>query len=160
MMIDLDHFKLINDRHGHQVDDDVLRGVGAAIAAGLRGSDIVMRYGGEEFLVAIADVDERTLSASAERIRDRINVLTVADGSGGTASVTTSVGIAVSTSADSLESLIARADGALYAAKAAGRDRIVFRHAGDGGVPAIRAQRRTDDVARRRAGRARAPRRG
>jgi diguanylate cyclase (GGDEF)-like protein len=130
MMIDLDHFKPINDRHGHQVGDDVLRGVGAAIAAGMRGSDIVMRYGGEEFLVAIADVDERTLTASAERIRDRINALAVADGSGGTVSVTTSVGIAVSTSADSLESLIARADGALYAAKANGRDRVVFRRAG------------------------------
>ena len=96
----------------------------------MRGSDIVMRYGGEEFLVAIADVDESTLTASAERVRDRIRALRVADGSGGTVSVTTSVGIALSTPADSLESLIARADGALYAAKAAGRDRVVFRHAG------------------------------
>ena len=132
MMIDLDHFKLINDRHGRRVGDDVLRGVGAAIAAGLRGSDIVMRYGGEEFLVAIADVDERALTASAERVRGRIDALTVANGSGSRGSVTTSVGIALSTSADGLESLIARADGALYAAKAAGRDRVVFRPPPDG----------------------------
>ena len=129
MMLDLDHFKTVNDRHGHQVGDDVLREAGAAIAAGMRGGDIVMRYGGEEFLVAIADVDESTLTASAERVIDRIRALSVADASGGTVSVTTSVGIAVSTSADSLESLIARADGALYAAKAAGRDRVVFQHA-------------------------------
>ena len=129
MMIDLDHFKSVNDRHGHLVGDDVLRAVGAAIGAATRGGDIVMRYGGEEFLVALVDVDEAMMTASAERVSDRIRGLTVPDGTGGTVAVTTSVGIALSTSADILESLIARADRALYAAKAAGRDRIVLEHA-------------------------------
>ncbi len=129
MMIDLDHFKSVNDHHGHLVGDDVLRAVGAAIGAATRGGDIVMRYGGEEFLVALVDVDEAMMTASAERVSDRIRGLTVPDGTGGTVAVTTSVGIALSTSADILESLIARADRALYAAKAAGRDRIVLEHA-------------------------------
>ncbi len=79
MMLDLDHFKTINDQHGHQVGDDVLRATGAAIAAGMRVGDIVMRYGGEEFLIAIADVDERAVTASAERISDRIRGLSVPD---------------------------------------------------------------------------------
>jgi diguanylate cyclase (GGDEF)-like protein len=129
MMLDLDHFKLVNDRYGHQVGDDVLRAAGAAIAAATRGGDIVMRYGGEEFLIALVGVDERVLAASAERISDRIRGLTVPDGVGGIMAITTSVGITPSTSADSVESLIARADGALYAAKAAGRDRVVLEHA-------------------------------
>jgi diguanylate cyclase (GGDEF)-like protein len=141
MMLDLDHFKMVNDQHGHQVGDDVLRATGAAIAGAMRAGDIVMRYGGEEFLIAIADVDERILTASAERVSDRIRALTVPDSGGGTVAATPSVGIAVSTSADSLESLIARADQALYAAKAAGRDRVVFEPAPEAttALPAIRA---------------------
>ena len=99
----------------------------------MRVSDIVMRYGGEEFLIAIADVDESALTASAERVSDRIRGLSVASGTSGAVSVTPSVGIAVSTSADSLESLIARADRALYAAKAAGRNCVVFQDA----LPAV-----------------------
>ena len=126
MMIDLDHFKQVNDRHGHQVGDDVLRAAGGAIAAGMRDRDIVMRYGGEEFLVAIADADECKLVALAERISHRIRALTVPDGAGGTVALTTSVGLSLWATTDTVESLIARADRALYAAKAAGRDRVVF----------------------------------
>jgi diguanylate cyclase (GGDEF)-like protein len=129
MMIDLDHFKSVNDHHGHQVGDDVLRAVGAAIGAATRGGDIVMRYGGEEFLVALVDVDEAIVTASAERLSERIRALKVPNGAGGTVAMTTSVGIALTTSADILDSLIARADRALYAAKAAGRDRAVLEHA-------------------------------
>jgi two-component system, cell cycle response regulator len=126
MMIDLDHFKQINDRYGHQVGDDVLRAVGATIAAGMRDRDIVMRYGGEEFLVAIADADETKLTALAERISERIRALEVPDGAGGTVALTTSVGLSIWAAADTVESLIGRADRALYAAKAAGRDRVEF----------------------------------
>ena len=128
MMIDLDHFKQINDRHGHQVGDDVLRAAGAAIAAGMRDRDIVMRYGGEEFLVAIAGADEVTLAALAERVSHRIRDLEVPDGAGGAVALTASVGAAVWAPSDTVESLIARADRALYAAKAAGRDRVVLQH--------------------------------
>jgi diguanylate cyclase (GGDEF)-like protein len=125
MMIDLDHFKAVNDQHGHQVGDDVLHAAGEAIAHGMRAGDIVMRYGGEEFLVAIAAVDNSILRASAERVSDRIRGLSLADGKAGTVSVTASVGLALSTSADSIESLIASADRELYAAKAAGRNCIM-----------------------------------
>jgi diguanylate cyclase (GGDEF)-like protein len=86
----------------------------------------VMRYGGEEFLVAIADADERTLTALAERMRARVHALTVGDGAGGTVAITTSAGLSVWAPSDTVESLIGRADRALYAAKAAGRDRVVF----------------------------------
>ncbi|MGI8778745.1 MAG: diguanylate cyclase [Solirubrobacteraceae bacterium] len=128
MMIDLDHFKQINDRHGHQVGDDVLLAAGAAIAAGMRDRDIVMRYGGEEFLVAIAGADEVTLAALAGRVSHRIRDLEVPDGAGGAVALTASVGAAVWAPSDTVESLIARADRALYAAKAAGRDRVVLQH--------------------------------
>jgi diguanylate cyclase (GGDEF)-like protein len=85
-----------------------------------------MRYGGEEFLVAITGADEQTLTAIAGRIGDDVRALTVPDGAGGTVALTTSVGIAAWEPTDTLDSMIARADRALYAAKAAGRDRCVF----------------------------------
>jgi diguanylate cyclase (GGDEF)-like protein len=127
LMIDLDHFKRINDRHGHQVGDDVLRAVGSALADALRDRDVVMRYGGEEFLAAISGADETTILAVAERVRARIRALRVPDGAGCTVPLTTSVGAAVWGAGDSAESLIGRADEALYEAKAAGRDRVVLR---------------------------------
>ena len=125
MMIDLDHFKQINDRHGHQIGDDVLRTTGAAIASRLRDRDSVTRYGGEEFLVTIAGADEAMLVALAERVSQQIRDLAVPDGADGTVALTTSIGVSVCSPSDTVETLIARADRALYAAKAAGRDRVV-----------------------------------
>jgi two-component system, cell cycle response regulator len=132
LMIDLDHFKRINDSFGHQVGDDVLRATGATISATMRDRDIVMRYGGEEFLVAVAGADQQTVLAIAERISANIRALEISDGSGGTIALTTSVGIATWAPSDTLESMIARADRALYAAKAAGRDRCVLEPATTG----------------------------
>ena len=129
MMIDLDHFKSINDRFGHQVGDDVLRAVGGTLSDALRGQDVVTRYGGEEFLAAVSSGDEQTMLAVAERVSNRIRALHVPDGSGGIVPLTASVGIAVWAATDSTESLIGRADRALYTAKAAGRDRVVFEPA-------------------------------
>jgi diguanylate cyclase (GGDEF)-like protein len=126
MMIDLDHFKQVNDRHGHQVGDEVLRATGRAISAGMRDRDMVTRYGGEEFLVTVSGASEDSLMGLAERIAERIRVLAVPDGAGGTVEMTTSVGVAVWTASDTADSLIARADHALYAAKKAGRDRVVL----------------------------------
>jgi diguanylate cyclase (GGDEF)-like protein len=126
MMIDLDHFKQINDQHGHQVGDEVLRVAGRAIAAGLRDHDIVTRYGGEEFLVTIAGADEDALMRLAGRIGDRIRALEIPDGAGGTVALTTSIGVTVCSPCDTAETLIARADRALYAAKTAGRDRVLL----------------------------------
>jgi two-component system, cell cycle response regulator len=126
LMIDLDHFKGINDRYGHQVGDDVLCATGRTLSAATRDRDIVMRYGGEEFLVGIVGADEQTMTSIAKRIGDDIRALTVPDGSGGTVPLTTSIGIAAWARTDTPESMIARADRALYAAKAAGRDCCVI----------------------------------
>jgi diguanylate cyclase (GGDEF)-like protein len=125
MMIDLDHFKRINDSHGHQVGDAVLRAVGRVVTDAVRDRDVVMRYGSEEFLAVVTGADESTMRAVAERVSDRIRALAVPDGAGGSVPLTTSVGTAVWCAGDSAESLIGRADRALYAAKAAGRDRVV-----------------------------------
>jgi diguanylate cyclase (GGDEF)-like protein len=107
----------------------VLRAVGATLGATLRARDVVMRYGGEEFLAMVVGADAPTMHAVAERVSDRIRALAVPDGAGGTVPITTSVGIAEWASEDSAESLIGRADHALYGAKEAGRDRVVFQAA-------------------------------
>ena len=126
LMIDLDHFKQINDRHGHQAGDDVLRAAGAGIAAGFREGDVVMRYGGEEFAVAVTGMAADRLPVLAERVRERIAALRVPRAGGGTLPVTASVGVTAWRAGATAAELIARADQALYAAKAAGRDRVVL----------------------------------
>ena len=126
LMFDVDHFKQINDRYGHQIGDEVLTAIGRTLSGAMRGHDIVMRYGGEEFLIAVTGVEDHALTAVAERVGDSIRALRVCDGSGGTIALTASVGIAAWAPTDTLESVIARADGALYAAKAGGRNRCVF----------------------------------
>ena len=125
LMLDLDHFKNVNDKHGHPVGDEVLRTTAAAISAGLRSSDTVVRYGGEEFLVALTGADAPTLQMLAERVADRIRALVVPAADGAVVRPTASIGVAAWDAADDVRSLVARADRALYAAKAAGRDRVV-----------------------------------
>ena len=138
MMLDLDHFKMVNDQHGHQVGDDVLQATGAAIAGAMRAGDIVMRYGGEEFLIAIADVDERTLTASASA-----SAAASARSAWSTPAAAASCPSRQAWGSRCRRRLTAsnrssqRADRALYAAKAAGRDRVVFQPAPE--LPAIRA---------------------
>jgi diguanylate cyclase (GGDEF)-like protein len=123
VVIDLDHFKRINDVHGHLVGDRVLGDVGKAIRDETRARDIVGRFGGEEFVVLI---DGRAAAAHAidiaTRIRERIASLTYPEGM----RVTATIGVAygVPSEAISLERLIAQADAALYEGKSAGRDRI------------------------------------
>lgn len=119
LMVDLDHFKEINDRFGHSTGDRVLQHVAQSITESVRPSDLVFRYGGEEFLVMLSNVDPITSLLAAERIRARVGV-PVEDG----INVSVSVGVAMRTKGESYESLIDRADQALYAAKANGRDRV------------------------------------
>jgi diguanylate cyclase (GGDEF)-like protein len=126
LMIDLDRFKGVNDRYGHQVGDDLLQAAGVTIAGVLRDNDLVVRYGGEEFLVAVSGPDDATIVALAERIRAAVGALAVPDGAGGVIAATASIGVAAWSRGDSAETLIARADRAVYAAKAAGRDRVVL----------------------------------
>ena len=124
VMLDLDHFKQINDRYGHGKGDEVLAAVGAAVQACLRTSDFAGRFGGEEFLILLPDTDANGALPVAERIRAAIGQLSVP---GIDREITASLGIAdLLRHGGTLEGLIREADRALYAAKAAGRNRTVI----------------------------------
>jgi len=128
LLLDLDNFKLVNDKHGHDVGDQVLRAVGRVLSEELRGRhDVAARLGGEEFAVlCFGDLHEQALRQLAERIRSRINKETLATPSGPLA-FTSSFGVALSGLHDrDWRSIYARADAALYRAKAAGKDRVMF----------------------------------
>ena len=123
VMADLDHFKEINDTHGHLVGDQVLHDVATRMVTGARSSDIVGRYGGEEFLIIFEDATLDVARDLAERIRIRV----LADPFIEDAQklfVTLSLGVAEARPEESAESLIERADQAMYEAKAAGRNRV------------------------------------
>lgn len=127
LMIDLDHFKQVNDTYGHLVGDDVLRDVAQLIGKTIRGMDISARYGGEEFLVLLPETDDVGATAFAERIRVAVEAHAFdSDSLVHPLSLTASVGVAVFPAAriESVEDLVARADAALYRAKAEGRNRV------------------------------------
>lgn len=124
LIVDIDHFKRVNDDHGHAAGDAVIRRIGELIAQTLRETDKVARFGGEEFVVLLREVSEHDAHELAERIR-----LVIAESAipfdGKELGVTVSIGCAAITSHDrDIEELIERADRALYAAKAAGRNCI------------------------------------
>ena len=123
MMIDIDHFKTINDQHGHVVGDRVLQDTARLLSTRLRASDVVGRYGGDEFIVLAVPVAEGSTWAVAEAIREA-----VANAQSHGIQVTVSIGIAEGelgsdAQADYL-ALIERADSALYTAKSDGRNRV------------------------------------
>jgi two-component system cell cycle response regulator len=127
LIVDLDHFKTVNDSYGHLVGDEVLRGVSAMLQREARAVDVVARYGGEEFVVILPETAAEGAIALAERIRERIcNSPPVPGGEYGWLRVTVSIGVATvpSSHANSPEELIALADEALYRAKAGGRNRV------------------------------------
>ena len=122
IMLDLDHFKLINDQHGHAAGDAVLREVAASILSCLRTVDVACRYGGEEFAIILPDCSVANAATKAEQIRSRINERTIASG----LPVTVSLGVAsIPETCAGQSELIPQADAALYAAKQQGRDRVV-----------------------------------
>jgi diguanylate cyclase (GGDEF)-like protein len=124
LMVDIDHFKRINDTHGHAVGDDVIRAVGTVLRQTVRASDEVARFGGEEFVALLRDVELEAAGGLAERACDAIRALTVTSGDTAVA-CTASIGVAALRSGDSdVETAIARADHALYRAKAGGRDQM------------------------------------
>jgi diguanylate cyclase (GGDEF)-like protein len=118
IMIDVDHFKLVNDTHGHQVGDDVLRAIGCLLAEQVRRDDVVYRYGGEEFCILLPDATQADARSIADRIVDAARSITLPDGN----HVTVSVGVADGSASEVAETL-ETADRALYAAKSGGRNR-------------------------------------
>ncbi len=129
LMLDIDHFKRVNDNHGHAAGDAVLCEVGRRVQAQLRGSDYVARVGGEEFLVACPGLDARAAVQLGERIRAGIGAEPVAlspPGRGIQLNITACVGLAVgAVDATAFAKAWQLADAALYQAKSAGRDRVV-----------------------------------
>ena len=124
LMIDIDHFKRLNDTHGHAVGDEVLRAVAGAIAGAVREDDVPARYGGEEFAVLLRNPSRAVAEGIGERVRAAVRALDLRDLRVPGTSV--SIGVAVQQAPDQpIAELIEAADRALYRAKKAGRDRVV-----------------------------------
>jgi diguanylate cyclase (GGDEF)-like protein len=126
LLCDIDHFKNINDRHGHEAGDAVLRSVAATLRATVRETDLLGRWGGEEFLAVLVDADAGHAADVAERMRANIAATPVA---GVPEPPTISIGVStrprVESVADVWEALLKEADTHLYRAKSAGRNRVV-----------------------------------
>lgn len=121
LMFDLDHFKALNDRLGHQAGDMALRSVAAATQQQLRATDLLARFGGEEFVVVLPDTDKAHAIETAQRLRKRVGALGIDRGDG--ASLTASYGVSTfPEDGDDQDSLVGRADATMYAAKQAGRN--------------------------------------
>ncbi|MFL5561895.1 MAG: diguanylate cyclase [Gemmatimonadaceae bacterium] len=126
LMVDLDHFKDINDTHGHLVGDEALREVARLLQSGVRNVDIVARYGGEEFAIVLPETSNEGAVAFAERVRERVAEHVFANERLPSLRITVSVGVASVPSAEieSVEDFFARSDEALYRAKAGGRNQV------------------------------------
>jgi two-component system cell cycle response regulator len=127
LILDIDYFKAVNDSHGHDIGDEVLKEFANRIAANVRGIDLACRYGGEEFVVVMPDTDVTLAFTIAERLRKSIeqNPIQISRAPGAL-NITISIGIAGSEGPDdTAEALLHRADQALYSAKRAGRNRVV-----------------------------------
>jgi diguanylate cyclase (GGDEF)-like protein len=120
MLIDLDDFKLVNDRHGHGTGDAVLRGVSETLMGEFRAFDRVARYGGDEFVVILPEADLQSAAVAAERARERMGALVIAGPEG----VSASIGVAEWHAAMSVDDLLAACDQALLAGKQAGKRRV------------------------------------
>lgn len=132
LMLDVDHFKRINDSHGHAVGDHVLKEVAQRIDSRIRATDVAARYGGEEFVILLPDTTSRRAELLADNIRKELAATEVQLDPSSSVAVTASIGIASEMPAREAsdlrvlgDSLIARADVALYEAKSAGRNRVV-----------------------------------
>ncbi|MBT9573885.1 MAG: GGDEF domain-containing protein [Pseudomonas umsongensis] len=125
LMLDIDHFKRVNDTHGHSAGDDVLKAVAASIKNQLRNVDMVFRYGGEEFLILLSNTSREAAALVGERLRCAAQAEDYpADGR--TVELTVSLGCSTLLPGESAESLLRRADSALYVAKREGRNRLTM----------------------------------
>lgn len=123
-IVDIDYFKRINDSHGHRAGDIVLKDVASLLTATLRSTDLVGRIGGEEFAVLMPETEIAAARTICERLRRIVARATVPLPSGGEAMITISTGIAVFEGDEERDSLMGRADHALYAAKSGGRNQV------------------------------------
>jgi diguanylate cyclase (GGDEF)-like protein len=127
VLVDIDHFKRVNDQHGHPAGDEVLRQVARRLEAGIRSGDHVARIGGEEFAIVMAEADEAVALEVAERLRQTLAATPVQAGPGLQLPLTLSVGVGVFPHhTDKSRDIVAAADQALYRAKSAGRNRVVL----------------------------------
>jgi diguanylate cyclase (GGDEF)-like protein/PAS domain S-box-containing protein len=125
LMADLDHFKHVNDVHGHQAGDEVLRTVGRIFSAGLRAVDTVARWGGEEFLFVLSDLGRNDLAMVAEKLRTGVE-RAVIRWQGGRLYLTVSLGGCMVVDGDTRESVLEKADRRLYASKREGRNQVTL----------------------------------
>jgi diguanylate cyclase (GGDEF)-like protein len=123
LLCDIDHFKCVNDQLGHDVGDRVLVEVAEALRRATRASDIVARWGGEEFLVVLPGTNLHEARELAERLRQRVHAVTAQGAAAGLGGATLSVGVAMHRGDEAVAAWLRRADEALYRAKNAGRDR-------------------------------------
>jgi two-component system cell cycle response regulator len=124
MLLDIDHFKMVNDTHGHAAGDAVLKGVAGVLHTVARRTDLVARWGGEEFVVALPQTREAGARIAGERVRRAVAEASHPISGGESIGVTASVGISSGDAPWSPEALIGAADAAMYAAKARGRNRV------------------------------------
>jgi diguanylate cyclase (GGDEF)-like protein len=124
-LMDIDHFKSVNDKFGHCFGDTVLQRVAEAVQSSVRPSDHVIRWGGEEFLVVASGLSSRR---EVEGLSERISLAVSSVSFENNLKVTLSIGAATRSSGENLEALIAKADDCLYEAKDLGRNRLVYRH--------------------------------
>jgi diguanylate cyclase (GGDEF)-like protein len=135
LLIDIDHFKQVNDRHGHLVGDEALRAVATILRSAIRAKDVIGRFGGEEFVIALPDTGLDEATVTADRLRNAVSASPLAAMCAGvlddpdldpdTFHLTVSIGVAVyPNDGATVDDLLLRADRAMYAAKAAGRDRV------------------------------------
>ena len=123
-MVDVDHFKSVNDQHGHGVGDVVLSEIARRLRGAIRGGDVLVRYGGEEFLAVLPRADAGRAWEVGERMRQRVAERAFDAGDGVSLLLRVSIGIAQWRTAESMAELIDRADTALYGAKQRGRNRV------------------------------------
>lgn len=149
-LLDVDQFKMINDRYGHVTGDAVLSALGGLLTATARKTDIAARWGGEEFVVALTSSNLRGAAAFAERLRAAVEALIVKDAEGAPVPITASIGLAEYQPGDTLDALVDRADRAMYQAKSTGRNRVVLAQTssplGPGAAPSLRSTPGADEA--------------
>jgi diguanylate cyclase (GGDEF)-like protein len=124
LMMDIDHFKRINDTYGHGVGDQVIKALAEVATKGLRPTDILARYGGEEFVVTLPETDGDVAHLVAERLRASLEQAVVKADGVGEVRFTVSIGVATFATGVALARAMERADQALYRAKDGGRNRV------------------------------------